>query len=134
MKKVVYESSQTEEEKKGEIFDIQPQDDILKLVIETLINADLNGKAVSHRSSKQYLKKKSESVQNDLDHFDANSLAVHTLSAFFPNGHRSMEVEIFVNFQKEEATERLLDFVHALNVVARLKEEELVRSIEESQT
>lgn len=62
MKKVVYESSPTEEEKKEEISDIQPQDDILKLVIETLINADSNGKAVSHRSSTEYLKKKSGSA------------------------------------------------------------------------
>ena len=63
-----------------------------------------------------------------------NNLAIYTLSAFFPNGRRSMKVEIFVDLQKEEATEKLLDFVHALNIVARLEEKELVKSIEESQT
>lgn len=121
IKKVVNDCRPTEEEKKEDVLDIQPQDDILKLVIETLINADSKGSVIRHRSSTEYLKKKSGSGEHNLDTLGVNSLAIHTLSAFFPSGHRSMEVEIFVNFQREEATERLLDFVHALNVVARLE-------------
>lgn len=79
-------------------------DDIVKIVIETFTQADQEGSLIS--------------VEKSYGHISTNAQAIHVLSGFFPNGHKPLPVETFVH--NDEPTPRLLDFVHALNIVARL--------------